>query len=118
RRAAPCPRVENAKMYEWVEPSEKRAALPAPSQLSGDFQAEGPRLTRREVVVAIRRGPIALLKMFSISPGKDRRRRLLGVASEATFTCPDLMSRKVLCELLHTWPRLYHLGLQWSSNTL
>jgi hypothetical protein len=31
-------------------------------QLSGDLEAEGPRLTRREVVVAIRRGPIALVE--------------------------------------------------------
>jgi hypothetical protein len=30
------------------------------SQLRGDLEAIGPRLTRREFVVAVRRGPIAL----------------------------------------------------------
>src|SRR5262245_23616058 len=32
------------------------------SQLGGDLQAIGPRLTRREVVVAVRGGPIALVE--------------------------------------------------------
>src|SRR5215475_10136885 len=32
------------------------------SQLGGDLQAIGPRLARREVVVAIRGGPIALVE--------------------------------------------------------
>src|SRR5215813_6515712 len=32
------------------------------SQLRGDLEAEGPRLTRRNVVVGIRRGPIALVE--------------------------------------------------------
>jgi hypothetical protein len=39
-----------------------RAALAAASQLSGDLQAMGPRLTRREAVGAICRGPIALVE--------------------------------------------------------
>src|SRR5262249_23933668 len=33
-----------------------------PSQLRGDLEAIGPRLTRREVVVAVGRGPIALVE--------------------------------------------------------
>src|SRR5262250_1250333 len=32
------------------------------SQLRGDLEAEGPRLARRDVVVGIRRGPIALVE--------------------------------------------------------
>src|SRR6516164_4424351 len=37
-------------------------AATTPSQLGGDLEAEGPRLTRRDVVVVIRRGPIALVE--------------------------------------------------------
>ena len=32
------------------------------SQLRGDLEAEGPRLAQRDVVVAVRRGPIALVE--------------------------------------------------------
>src|SRR6516165_10170429 len=61
-----------------------RAARAAASQLGGDLQAEGPRLTRREVVVAIRRGTRSraigrfLAKTRSIVPrnrGADRQAR-------------------------------------------
>ena len=50
-------------MHEWVERSGKaRAARAVPSQLRGHLEAEGPRLARRDVVVAVRRGPIALVE--------------------------------------------------------
>jgi len=39
------------------------------SQLGGDLEAKGPWLTRRDVVVAIRRGPIALVEdVLDIEP--------------------------------------------------
>src|SRR5262249_56565111 len=44
----------------WPPAWTRYHAFAAPSQLSGDLQAKGPRLTREDVVVGIRRGPIAL----------------------------------------------------------
>ena len=40
----------------------KRHTLARASQLRGDLEAEGARLARRDVVVAVRRGPIALVE--------------------------------------------------------
>src|SRR5262249_59556102 len=46
----------------WPPAWRRYHAFAAPSQLSGDLQEKGPRLTRRDVVVGIRRGPIALVE--------------------------------------------------------
>jgi len=62
----------------------KRHTLARASQLRGDLEAEGARLARRDVVVAVRRGPIALVEdILDIElclPGRvesaHRRRRL------------------------------------------
>jgi len=34
------------------------------SKPSGDFQAERPRLTGRDIIVSVRRGPIALIEQI------------------------------------------------------
>src|SRR5712691_2220438 len=52
------PPNEATQQSPYVGPS----ALPASSQLRRDLEAKGPRLTRRDVVVAVGRGPIALVE--------------------------------------------------------
>jgi hypothetical protein len=56
------------------------------SQLGGDLEAEGPRLARRDVVVAVRRGPIPFVEdVLDIElrlPGRVDLRKYAGVYIE------------------------------------
>src|SRR5262249_23088838 len=71
----------------------------ASSQLGGDRQAIGPRLARREVVVAIRRGPIALVEdVLDIDlrlPGLGDLRKDAGVEAQEARQVDAVVGRRV-----------------------
>src|SRR5262249_20640623 len=69
------------------------------SQLRGDLEAEGPRLTRRDVVVGIRRGPIALIEdVLDIElrlPGRVDLRIDAGVEAQEARQVDAVVGRRV-----------------------
>src|SRR5262245_25247920 len=69
------------------------------SQLGGDLEAIGPRLTRREVVVAIRGGPIALVEdVLDIElrlPGLGDLREDAGVEAQEARQVDAVVGRRV-----------------------
>src|SRR5262245_26342563 len=69
------------------------------SQLRGDLQAIGPRLARREVVVAIRGGPIALVEdVLDIElrlPGLGDLRKDAGVEAQEARQVDAVVGRRV-----------------------
>jgi hypothetical protein len=81
-----------------LQGSGKKRIAP-PSQLSGDLEAIGPRLARREVVVAIRRGPIALVEdVLDIElrlPGLGDLRKDAGVEAQEARQVDAVVGRRV-----------------------
>src|SRR5262249_32998840 len=69
------------------------------SQLRGDLEAKGPRLTRRDVVVGIRRGPIALvgdvLDIELLLPGRVDLREDAGVEAQEARQVHAAVGRRV-----------------------
>ena len=69
------------------------------SQLGGDLEAEGPRLARRDVVVGIRRGPIALVEdVLDIEPrlpGRGDLRQDAGVEAQEARQMDAVVGRRV-----------------------
>src|SRR5215469_3319704 len=70
-----------------------------PSQLRGDLEAEGPRLARRDVVVGIRRGPIALVEdVLDVElrlPGRVDLREDAGVEAQEARQVDAVVGRRV-----------------------
>src|SRR6516162_10203499 len=69
------------------------------SQLRGDLEAKGPRLTRRDVVVGVRRGPIALVEdVLDIElrlPGRVDLREDAGVEAQEARQVEAVVGRRV-----------------------
>src|SRR6516165_4685900 len=69
------------------------------SQLGGDLEAEGPRLTRRDVVVGVGRGPIALVEdVLDIElrlPGRVDLRIDAGVEAQEARQVDAVVGRRV-----------------------
>src|SRR5262249_44261101 len=69
------------------------------SQLRGDLEAEGPRLAGRDVVVAVRRGPIALVEdVLDIElrlPGRVDLRIDAGVEAQEARQVDAVVGRRV-----------------------
>src|SRR5215831_18243837 len=77
----------------------RRSVGSAASQLRGDLEAEGPRLARRDVVVAIRRGPIALVEdVLDIElrlPGRVDLRIDAGVEAQEARQVDAVVGRRI-----------------------
>src|SRR5215831_3025287 len=69
------------------------------SQLRGDLEAEGPRLAGRDVVVAVRRGPIALVEdVLDIElrlPGRVDLRIDAGVEAQEARQVDAVVGRRI-----------------------
>src|SRR5215471_13057874 len=69
------------------------------SQLRGDLEAKGPRLTRRDDVVGVRRGPIALVEdVLDIElrlPGRVDLREDAGVEAQEARQVDAVVGRRV-----------------------